>query len=450
MVQGSLVGTEPSEYRDVGGTNKGVARAYTTERLSPSTQWDINQILDMKGTPQRLDPSKPGLSIPVKIRLEPEVKIDMPITRPARKEEGPRDVYLSKADFGAFGYTEGCRGCSRMAAGVASRPHTKQCRARMTVAIKSTPEGRRRLEEDDRKVHEHLERKLLEEHGHKDEVDRPGIAGPKFKRSRDASAKLEPAAEQPPCPLPGTEAVQSTSRAQNESHTPAVGHSTQKVDLRSKAQAGTKRVAENEADDSGRGDRVDWRNYTEPASSSGAPGAQGAPESAGADSKGTKRTAEEEADDSERAERRVRIDDDTSLPAQSIDTSMSPGPMPDKRVLTAPVDESGSPQKTPKILSVCLGIGSADKIGEVTAQEQEEELKAMADEYLKAMETGGCFVHVRTKQSSNRDLKMLSRLTGGSRFQKVNFTGADVESVITNSIHLATLLQEANCSSSCY
>ena len=124
-------------------------------------------------------------------------------------------------------------------------------------------------------------------------------------------------------PLPGAEAGQSTSRAQNESHSLAVGHNTQKVDLRSKAQAGTKRVAENEADDSGRGDRVDWRNYAESASSSGAPGAQGAPQSAGADSKGNKRTAEEEADDSERAERRVRIDDDASPPAQSTDTSMS-------------------------------------------------------------------------------------------------------------------------------
>ena len=76
------------------GTSKGVVRAYTTERLSPSTQWDINQILDMRGTPQRPDPSKPGLSIPVKIRLEPDVKIDMPASRPARKEEGPIYIYI--------------------------------------------------------------------------------------------------------------------------------------------------------------------------------------------------------------------------------------------------------------------------------------------------------------------------------------------------------------------
>ena len=78
------------------GTAKGVVRAYTVERLSPSTKWDINYILDKRGTPQRPDPSKPGLHIPVKIRLEPEVAVEMPETRPARKEEGPRAAYLTK------------------------------------------------------------------------------------------------------------------------------------------------------------------------------------------------------------------------------------------------------------------------------------------------------------------------------------------------------------------
>ena len=124
-------------------------------------QWDINQILDMKGT---------GLSIPVKIRLEPDVRIDMPLTRPARKEEGPRAAYLSKEDFRNFGFTEGCDGCSRLAAGMASRPHTNKCRGRMKEEMKKTPEGRRRLEEADRKIHEYLESRLMEDHGVKDEA----------------------------------------------------------------------------------------------------------------------------------------------------------------------------------------------------------------------------------------------------------------------------------------
>jgi len=63
------------------GTSKGVVRAHTVERLSPSTKWDINYILDMRGTPQRPDPSKPGLHIPVRIRMEPDVSVQMPSSR---------------------------------------------------------------------------------------------------------------------------------------------------------------------------------------------------------------------------------------------------------------------------------------------------------------------------------------------------------------------------------
>ena len=110
----------------------------------------------MKGTPQRPDPSKPGLSIPVKIRLEPEVSIDMPVTRPARKEEGPRATYLTKEDWKNFGYTEDCDGCGRLASGMAPRRHTDKCRQRIKEEMKKTPEGRRRLEETERKVHEYL------------------------------------------------------------------------------------------------------------------------------------------------------------------------------------------------------------------------------------------------------------------------------------------------------
>ena len=77
-------------------------RAYSVERLSLSVSWDINRIIDMKGTPQKPDQSKPGLNIPVKIRLEPEVVIDMQIMRPARKKEGPRAAYLSNEDFRKF------------------------------------------------------------------------------------------------------------------------------------------------------------------------------------------------------------------------------------------------------------------------------------------------------------------------------------------------------------
>ena len=53
------------------------------------------------------------------------------------------------------------------------RPHTSKCRSRMQEAMESTPDGRKRLEEADRKIHEYLESKLVEEHGTKDESERP-------------------------------------------------------------------------------------------------------------------------------------------------------------------------------------------------------------------------------------------------------------------------------------
>ena len=130
---------------------------------------------------------------------------------------------------------------------------------------------------------------------------------------------------------------------------------------------------------------------------------------------------------------------------QPSSSSIQAVPVVDKRNLESPADESGTPQKVPNISSICLGIGSADKIGELNARGYDEDLKAMADEYHAAIESGGCFVHVRAKQSSNRDLKMLSQLTKGGKFKKVNLTGVGMESVVTNSCYLAEVLEEANC-----
>ena len=57
---------------------------------------------------------------------------------------------------------------------------------------------------------------------------------------------------------------------------------------------------------------------------------------------------------------------------------MTSSATPEKRELPGPVEEAGSPQKNPKISSICFGIGSADKQGEVSPKEHEEELEVMA------------------------------------------------------------------------
>ena len=73
---------------------------------------------------------------------------------------------------------------------------------------------------------------------------------------------------------------------------------------------------------------------------------------------------------------------------------------------------------TQRISSICLGIGSDDITGEVDAVGYAEGLEAMARQYRAALEADQCFVHIRTKRSSNKDLKMLSRMTKSQDFKK--------------------------------
>ena len=84
------------------------------KRFGETEKLDIHAILDMKGTPQKPDPTKPGLHIPIRIRLEPEVPFAMPEMRPARDEEAPRRPYLENGHFQEHAYTEGCEACARL------------------------------------------------------------------------------------------------------------------------------------------------------------------------------------------------------------------------------------------------------------------------------------------------------------------------------------------------
>ena len=118
-------------------------RAYTIQRFGMTQKWDDNAILDMKGTPQQPDPTKPGLHIPVRIRMEPEVPFVIPSMKPAREEEAPRRTYVMKRHFDKLEYTADCEGCARLSTGMKSRPHTGKRRARMYEDLKKTEAGRK-------------------------------------------------------------------------------------------------------------------------------------------------------------------------------------------------------------------------------------------------------------------------------------------------------------------
>ena len=92
------------------GTDKGVARGSIIKRQHQSQRWGKKMLREMQGTPQQPDPSKTGLHISVRIKMDPPVQVDMLEFRPQREEDMPKGAYIKRRRFEKFGYTEDCEG----------------------------------------------------------------------------------------------------------------------------------------------------------------------------------------------------------------------------------------------------------------------------------------------------------------------------------------------------
>ena len=68
-----------------------------------------------------------------------------------------------------------------------------------------------------------------------------------------------------------------------------------------------------------------------------------------------------------------------------------------ERTLEVTWNDDEAPDKVQKILSICIGQGAADKKGEVRADEYDDDLKTMAEEYRERDSFGDCFVHMRKR-----------------------------------------------------
>ena len=116
----------------------------------------MQAIMEMQGTPQRPNPGNPGLHIPIQIRLEPEVPVDMEEMRPSRNEDTPKERIERTIISRSTGTRKSVKDV-RVSAGMAARPHTEDCRKRMYEAMRKTENGRGRLEKADDKTNAYLE-----------------------------------------------------------------------------------------------------------------------------------------------------------------------------------------------------------------------------------------------------------------------------------------------------
>ena len=137
-----------------------------------------------------------------------------------------------------------------------------------------------------------------------------------------------------------------------------------------------------------------------------------------------------------------------SSSTQIIAPSIPPGPpliVVGKCELDDMRNDDEAPEKVQKTMSVCVGVAAADKKGEVRAEEYDEDLKKFAEEYREASAAGECLIHIRKRNSSNKDLRALNGLAEGAKFHKVNLKGKVDEAIITNSAKSASLIEGAKC-----
>ena len=81
----------------------------------------------------------------------------------------------------------------------------------------------------------------------------------------------------------------------------------------------------------------------------------------------------------------------------------------------------------------------------------------MVNAYTAQQSEGRRFVHVRKRNSSNRDLRAMQHLMGSSKLYSVKLKigrskatgiGEEAESVVTNSESVAKAIEQANCETS--
>ena len=90
----------------------------------------------MQGTAQQPDPTRPGVGIPIKVRLSEPAHVDEAIpNQPARQEQGPRRMRIMPYILEKYGFAEGCEG-HKQAGLQGARDHSETCRVRIMEAIR--------------------------------------------------------------------------------------------------------------------------------------------------------------------------------------------------------------------------------------------------------------------------------------------------------------------------
>ena len=116
----------------------------------------------MKGTPAQPNPSKSGLTIPIRMTFDPmPPEQSEPEIQPNRVEEMPRQMPIHNWMLKKYGYTNECKGCEQRKTGLGTRlPHSQLCRRRIEESMAEDQRGKGTKQRADDRLNEWLSKDI--------------------------------------------------------------------------------------------------------------------------------------------------------------------------------------------------------------------------------------------------------------------------------------------------
>ena len=172
--EGVWLGHRRNSNEHVIGTRSGAVRAYAIKRKDAAHRWDASLLKELRGTPQKPDPQRPGLVVPIRINFDMPAEA-MPLAEgPQVRPRQARRMKITSRMLEQYGFTEGCEGCRFKQAGLEeSRNHSEVCRKRVEEAIEATEEGKRAKARQDERVNSWIAERM-EEADRSQQLDAPG------------------------------------------------------------------------------------------------------------------------------------------------------------------------------------------------------------------------------------------------------------------------------------
>ena len=151
--EGVFLGVQGRTAEIILGNKDGIFRARSIRRLPRDARWSEEAIKAVRiGVAQYVSGQDQDPREVVVVRPS-----GPPPDVPEIRDVLPRRVKFNKDDYVAHGYTGGCPGCMRAASGGSRLPHSEDCRKRMEDCLRSTPEGKRRIEASEARRQQHAE-----------------------------------------------------------------------------------------------------------------------------------------------------------------------------------------------------------------------------------------------------------------------------------------------------